>query len=220
MAVSTHFIPIDIRQYMLDSSLREHPVLEQCRINTASMSTAGMQISPEQGQFMAFLVRMLGAKKCLEVGVFTGYSSTVVAMALPEDGRIIGIDTNTSWTQRAKHTWEHAGVEDKIELILERADLALHDLIESGQANTFDFVFIDADKKNYDTYYEQCLQLVRPGGVIALDNMLYGGQVLDDQCDDDNTAAIKALNKKLPTDERVELTFVPIGDGLVLLSKK
>lgn len=220
MSISTNTLNDDLRQYLLDVSLREHPALALCREQTAGMSTAGMQISPEQGQFMAMMLRMLGAKRVLEVGVFTGYSSTVMALALPEDGQVVGIDTNKNWTARAKRIWAEAGVENKIQLILERADLALHDLVEAGEANQFDFVFIDADKKSYETYFELCLKLVRPGGVIALDNAFMGGQVLDEGFDDDNTVAVRALNQKLKSDPRVEVSFVPIGDGLYLAYKR
>lgn len=220
MAISTNTLNNDVRDYLLAVSLREHPALAKCREQTASMSTAGMQISPEQGQFMAMLLRMLNAKRVLEVGVFTGYSSTVMALALPEDGCVVGIDTNKSWTARAKKTWAEARVTNKIQLVLERADLALQDLLDAGEENQFDFVFIDADKKSYDTYFELCMQLVRPGGVIALDNAFMGGQVLDEAYDDANTVAVRALNNKLKTDPRVEVSFVPIGDGLYLAFKR
>lgn len=219
MSISTFFIPDQLREYMLATSVREHPALLHCRERTSRMSTAGMQISPEQGQFMALLMKLIGAKKTLEIGVFTGYSSTAVALALPDDGKLIAIDSNFEWTNLARKFWQEAGVENKIELILERADLALYDLIEAGETGSFDFIFIDADKKNYDQYYEQALKLIRPGGLIALDNALMGGGVFDSDITDENTLAVRALNEKLLQDDRVDISLLPIGDGLFLCCK-
>lgn len=219
MSISTFFIPDALREYILATSVREHPALAHCRERTARMSTAGMQISPEQGQFMALLVKLIGAKKTLEIGVFTGYSSTAVALALADDAKLIGIDSNFEWTNLARKFWQEAGVEHKIKLIQEKAEPALAKLLEAGEAKSFDFIFIDADKKNYDLYYEQALKLLRPGGLIALDNALMGGGVFDPAVVDENTVAVRALNEKLLQDDRVDSSLLPIGDGLYLCRK-
>jgi predicted O-methyltransferase YrrM len=178
-----------------------------------------MQIAPEQGQFMALLIQLMGAKKTLEVGVFTGYSSLAVALALPSDGKIIACDTNEEYTAIARHYWQKAGVADKIDLRIAPALDTLDELIAQGQANTFDFAFIDADKSNYDNYYERALQLVRPGGLIAIDNVLWGGKVADRNVQDNRTKAIRELNQKLHQDKRVTISLVPIADGLTLARK-
>ncbi len=206
--------------YLLSVSLREPEILEKLRQETASHPRSGMQISPEQGQFMRLLVELIGAKKTLEVGVFTGYSSLSVALALPADGKIIACDVSEEFTAIARRYWQEAGVADKISLRLAPALETLDQLLATGQAETFDFAFIDADKENYDGYYERSLQLVRPGGLIAIDNVLWSGQVADSLNQDESTQAIRALNEKLHYDERVTLSLIPIADGLTLAIKR
>jgi predicted O-methyltransferase YrrM len=179
-----------------------------------------MQIAPEQGQFMALLVQLLGAKKTLEVGVFTGYSSLVVALALPPEGQIVACDHSEEFTAIARRYWQQAGVAHKIHLHIAPALETLDQLLATGEAETFDFAFIDADKSNYDNYYERSLQLVRPGGLIAIDNVLWSGRVADPQIQDNRTKKIRAFNEKLLQDQRVSLSLVPIGDGLTLALKK
>ncbi|MBW2467038.1 MAG: class I SAM-dependent methyltransferase, partial [Deltaproteobacteria bacterium] len=199
-------------------SLREPDVLRELRRETAQDENANMQISPEQGQFMALLVKMLGAKRTLDIGVYTGYSALSIGLALPEDGRVIACDVSREWTDIAKHYWKKAGVEDKIELYLAPARKTLKDLVVK-MAHSFDFAFIDADKSSYDAYYEYCLQLIRPGGLIAIDNVLWDGAVADATKDDADTEAIRALNQKIHKDTRVEISLVPIADGLTLARK-
>ncbi len=220
--MSTQTIGLDhqLYNYLLSTSLREPEILQKLRHETASLPQSRMQISPEQGQFMGLLVQLIGAKKTLEVGVFTGYSSLSVALALPEDGKIIAADVSEEFTAVARRYWQKAGVADKIDLRLAPALETLDNLLASGQAETFDFAFIDADKENYDGYYERTLQLIRPGGLIAIDNVLWSGRVADPQIQDENTQIIRNLNKKLHQDERVTLSLLPIGDGLTLALKR
>ena len=206
-------------QYILDVSLREHPVLAELREVTRSQPRAGMQISPEQGQFMAMLVKLIGARQTLEIGVFTGYSALATALALPPDGRIIACDVNAEFTDIGRRHWEKAGVADKIDLRLAPAIDTLDALIAEGRSGSFDFAFIDADKTNYDNYYERCLQLLRVGGLIAIDNVLWDGDVAHPAQDAD-TAALQALNIKLHADERVDLSLLTIADGLTLARKR
>lgn len=206
--------------YLLSVSLHEPEVLQQLRQETARHPEAIMQIAPEQGQFMALLVQLLGATKTLEVGVFTGYSSLSVALALPPDGKIVACDVNLEYTEIARRYWHQAGVADKIDLRLAPALQTLDRLLADGQAETFDFAFIDADKQNYEKYYERSLQLVRPGGLIAIDNVLWFGRVTDPQSHDSSTLAIRAFNQKLHHDSRVTLSLVPIADGLTLALKR
>lgn len=206
--------------YLLSNSLREPAVLKDLRQETASHPMSQMQISPEQGQFMALLVQLMGAKKTLEVGVFTGYSSLAVALALPSDGKVIACDVSEEYTAIARRYWEKAGVAHKIDLHIAPALETLDRLLAEGQANTFDFAFIDADKSNYDGYYERSLQLVRPAGLIAIDNVLWSGDVAEPAVKDNRTEKIRALNRKLHTDERVSLSLVPIADGLTLALKR
>lgn len=206
--------------YLLSVSLRESEILQQLRHETNNHSLATMQIAPEQGQFMALLVQLLGATKTLEVGVFTGYSSLCVALALPPNGKIIVCDVSEEYTGIARRYWQKAGVADKIDLRIAPALETLDRLLEDGQAETFDFAFIDADKVNYDAYYERSLQLIRSGGLIAIDNVLWGGQVADSQVQNSSTVAIRALNEKLHHDQRITLSLVPIADGLTLALKR
>jgi caffeoyl-CoA O-methyltransferase len=184
------------------------------------MEEAGMQIGPDQGQFMGFLVKSIGAKKCLEVGVFTGYSSTAVAMALPDDGKFVACDVSEEFTSVAKRYWSLAGVESKVDLRLGTAVETLDSLIAGGESGTFDFAFIDADKPNYIAYYERVLPLLRKGGLLAADNVLWSGKVADLNELDENTAAIRQFNEHLHGDERIDLCLVPIGDGLTLARKR
>jgi predicted O-methyltransferase YrrM len=214
--------PIDppLWDYIRNVSLREHDVLRRLREATASHPHVSCQIAPEQGQFMQLLMHLIGAKRTIEVGVFTGYSSTAVALALPDDGKIVACDVNKDWTGMARKFWREAGVEKKIDLHLGPATETLDKLLAEGQAGKFDFAFIDADKENYDAYYECALQLVRRGGLIGIDNVIWHGRVIDPEAEDPDTKAIRALNQKLHTDERVWLSLVPIGDGLTLACKR
>jgi caffeoyl-CoA O-methyltransferase len=202
-------------EYVIDTGVRETPVQKELRELTRKLPHGGMQIGPEQAALMQMLVRLMGARRCLEIGTFTGYSSLSVALALPEDGRIICCDTSEEWTAIARKHWKKAGVEKKIELHLGAALETLHKL-----GGEFDFAFIDADKPNYDRYYERCLELIRPGGLIAIDNTLWSGEVLKARTRDADTLALQALNKKLAKDERVDIALVPIGDGLTLARKR
>jgi caffeoyl-CoA O-methyltransferase len=206
--------------YLLSVSLREPEILLQLREETARLPNARMQISPEQGQFMALLVQLLGATKTLEIGVFTGYSSLCVALALPPNGKIVACDVSEEYTAVARRYWEAGGVAHKIDLRVAPALETLDELLAAGQAETFDFSFIDADKGNYEGYYERSLQLVRPGGLIAVDNVLWSGRVADSQNQDSSTKTIRAFNEKLHHDERVTLSLVPIADGLTLARKR
>jgi len=219
MSNKTLCVTPQLYEYMLSVSLREPEVLHRLRLETGQVENANMQISPEQGQFMALLVKMLGAKRTLDIGVYTGYSSLCIALALPEGGRVIACDINREWTGIAKRYWSQAGVQDRIDLRIAPALKTLATLIEE-EPESFDFAFIDADKVNYDTYYEYCLKLVRCGGLIAIDNVLWDGAVADDSVNDAETAAIRALNKKIHADSRVEISLVPIADGLALARKK
>lgn len=214
-AVAEHFT-----KYIQSISLREPDFLKRLRDETSRLPEGRMQISPEQGQFMQVLIRTLSAKLTLEVGVFTGYSSISVALALPENGKVIACDVSAEYTSIARRYWREAGVEHKIDLRLAPAVETLNGLLAQGKSGAFDFTFIDADKENYDRYYESALRLLRPGGVIAIDNVLWHGRVLDDSVQDRDTRAIRALNEKLHADERVWLSVLPIGDGVTLACKR
>ncbi len=205
--------------YILQVSLRESPVLQALRAETARMPQANMQIAPEQGQFMQMLVMLCGARRVIEVGVFTGYSSLAMAQALPADGELLACDVSEQFTAIAREYWQRAG-ETRIDLRIGPAGDTLAALIEHGQSGSWDLAFIDADKTGYAGYYEQCLELLRPGGLIALDNTLWGGAVVDAQRDDEDTRAIRALNLRLLDDSRIDLSLVPIGDGLTLARKR
>jgi predicted O-methyltransferase YrrM len=202
--------------YLNEVSVREPEVLKKLREETGRLPAAGMQIGPEQGQFMALLVRLIGARRCLEIGTFTGYSSLAVALALPDDGRILCCDVSEEYTAVARRYWAMAGVAAKIELRLAPAGETLEKLLADGERGRFDFAFIDADKANYDSYYEAALQLVRKGGLIAIDNVLWSGAVADPARSDPDTAALKALNRKLHDDQRIDLSMLPLGDGVTL----
>jgi caffeoyl-CoA O-methyltransferase len=199
--------------------LREAPILVRLREETARNPHAGLQVSPEQGQFLALLARLVGAKQTLEVGTFTGYSSLCVAMALPEDGRIVACDVSEEWTSVARRYWKEAGVENQIDLRLGPAIGTLRRLIEEGRGNTFDFAFIDADKANYQAYFDCAVELVRSGGLIVIDNVLWHGKVIAPEAQDRDTLAVREFNRKLHADRRVEISLAPIGDGLTLARK-
>ena len=205
--------------YVLAHSLREHPAQTALREATRSHERASMQISPEQGQFMALLVKLMGARNTIEIGVFTGYSALSVALALPPGGRVLACDISDEYTRVGKPFWEQAGVADKIDLVLAPALDTLDARLRDGEAELYDFAFIDADKVGYDGYYERCLQLVRAGGLLVFDNTLRNGEVLQRALNDD-TAALQALNIKLHHDERVDLSLLPLGDGLTLARKR
>jgi len=210
----------EVYDYLLRVSLREPDVLRELREETADLERSEMQIGPEQGQLMALLVELIGARRTLEIGTFTGYSALAVALALPRDGRVIACDVSEEWTGVGRRYWKKAGVAEKIDLRFGPAVETLEGLLASGQRDQFDFAFIDADKANYDAYYELCLQLVRPGGLIAVDNVLWSGKVADASVTDADTEAIRRLNAKLVADERVTLSLVPIGDGLTLARRR
>ena len=207
-------------EYMTDVSLRESPLLLALREETSELTQRAMQISPEQGQFMALLARLTGARRCLEVGVFTGYSSLVTALALPDNGSIVACDVSEEWTAVARRYWREAGVAHKIELRLAPATETLDDLLAQGRAGTFDFAFIDADKTNYLAYYERTLALLRTGGLALVDNTLWSGRVADPEVADADTVALRHFNEVLHRDERVDLSLLPMGDGLTVVRKR
>jgi predicted O-methyltransferase YrrM len=207
-------------QYVLNVSVREHAVLKALREATAKLPLSIMQIAPEQAQFMQFLLRTLNAKKVLELGTFTGYSALAMALALPDDGRIITCDINPEWTDKAKPFWEQAHQAHKIKLKLGKALDTLNHLIENNHAGTFDFIFIDADKTNYLNYYECALQLISPKGVIAIDNVLWSGQIINPDDTRAQTKAIQDLNLHIKTDQRVDISLLPLADGLFLIRKR
>ncbi|WP_425516587.1 class I SAM-dependent methyltransferase [Rickettsiella endosymbiont of Dermanyssus gallinae] len=220
MSSKTLNLTPSLYDYMLSVSLREPAILKSLREETAKLSSSVMQISPEQGQFMALLIGLMGAKKTLEIGVYTGYSSLAVALALPENGQIIACDLSTETSAIAKRFWVKAGVEQKIDLKLAPALQTLDQLIEQGASNTFDFAFIDADKCNYANYYERSLTLVRPGGLILIDNVLWSGRVADPKDHDKQTEAIRQLNTMIYHDQRVNMSLLPLGDGITLIQKR
>ena len=219
MSRTTIALTTELYQYILDVSLREPPVMRRLREETALHPEGKMQIAPDQGQFMALLARLAGAKKALEVGVFTGYSSLAVALAMPHDGLIVACDVNAAFTNVAQRYWNEAGVAHKIDLRLAPATESLAHLVADGQEGTFDLAFIDADKEAYDTYYEYTLRLLRPGGLVLIDNVLRKGAVAGPPSANSATAAIQRLNAKLHRDTRIHLSLVPIGDGLTLAWK-
>jgi caffeoyl-CoA O-methyltransferase len=205
-----------LHAYLVEVGVREHEVLRRLREETAALPESRMQIAPEEGAFLALLVRILGARKILEIGTFTGYSSTAMALALPADGRIICCDLSREWTDVARRAWADAGVADRIDLRLGPALESLEQLFAAGEEGSFDLAFIDADKANYSGYYEGALRLVRQGGVIAIDNVLWSGRVADPDANDEDTNAIRALNDDIAADERVDIAMLPLADGLTL----
>ena len=211
----------ELAAYLRAVAVREPPVLARLREETqSSVRAAVMQITPEQGAFMRMLTGLLGARRVIEIGVYTGYSSISMALGMPADGRITACDTSAEWTEIARRYWREAGVDDKIDLHLRPALETLDALLADGAAGTYDFAFIDADKTNYDNYYERCIRLLRSGGMIGIDNVLWGGHVVDASDTDESTEAIRALNRKIHGDERVEVCMLPIGDGLTLARKR
>ncbi len=219
MSNETLALTPELYRYLRNQSLREGELLRALREETARHPRHAMQIAPEEGQFLAFLVRLIGARRCLEIGVFTGYSSLAVALALPADGRLTALDVNEEYTAVARRYWRAAGVEDRIDLRLGKARDQLAALLRS-EAGCYDWVFIDADKANYRHYYEASLTLLRPGGLIAIDNVLWGGAVANPTDETEDTRAIRELNAALLGDRRVDLTLVPIGDGVTLVRKR
>ena len=205
--------------YLLANSLRDDEILAALRDETAQLAESNMQIAPEQGQFMALLVNLIRAKQIIEIGTFTGYSSLCMARALPTDGRLICCDLSEQWTHTAQRYWQQAGVAEKIELRIGPAADTLQQLLDQGFANSFHMVFIDADKTGYDQYYELCLQLVASNGLILFDNMLWNGRVADASNQDEDTKALRRLNEKLHKDQRIELSLLPMADGLTLARK-
>lgn len=220
MSNKTFTLSDELYEYLTRVSLRERPILARLRRETAADPKSCMQISPEQGQFMMLLVKLLGAKRCLEVGVFTGYSSLCVALALPDDGRLLACDVDEQWTSVARRYWKEAGVGEKIELRLAPALATLEGELAAGRAGSYDFAFIDADKGNYVDYYERCLKLLRPGGLIAVDNVLWSGRVADPSDQSADTLAIRAFNSHVQGDERVDLSLIPISDGITICRKR
>jgi len=220
--MSSRTIPMTDRlyDYLLKVSLREPPLLAALRAETAKLPMAGMQISPEQGQFMALLAELIGARRAIEVGTFTGYSALCVAQALPPDGKLIACDISEEFTSVARRYWAKSGIADRIDLRLAPALDTLRSLLAGGGGGSFDFAFIDADKTQYDAYYEAILKLLRPGGLITIDNVLWSGAVADGRKRDADTVALRALNEKLKTDKRITLSMLPIGDGLTLARKR
>ena len=209
-----------LHDYLLKVSLREDKVLKRLRVETQKMPRGKLQICPEQGQFMAFLAESIGAKRCFEIGTFTGYSACVVAMALPPRGKLIACDVSEEYTAVARRYWREAGVDKKIDLRIAPAIHTLDALLKNNQAGKFDFGFIDADKPNYDGYYERSLKLLRKGGLLLIDNVLWGGSVIDKSDRDLSTRCLRALNKKIHDDKRVSISMIAIGDGLTLARKR
>lgn len=220
--MSNRTLPLDERlyEYLLGVSLRESELLRELRERTAQLEEHSMQIAPEQGQFMALLVRLMGARRCIEVGVFTGYSSLACAEALGPDGYLLACDINAEWTAIARAFWQRGGVAERIDLRLAPALETLDAELAAGNADSFDFAFIDADKESYPEYYERCLQLLKPGGLLLVDNVLWSGDVARPEVSDPDTAAIRRFNKQLHGDPRVDLSLVPIADGLTLARKR
>jgi predicted O-methyltransferase YrrM len=218
MSARSFLVPDNIYGYIMKTTLREQPVQRELRERTAAMPQARMQTGPDQLQFLQLLVRMIGACRCIEVGVYTGASALAVALALPDDGSIVACDVSEEYTAVAREFWQRAGVAGKIELHLAPAAETLNALLV--QRGGYDFAYIDADKANYDAYYELVLQLLRPGGVIAVDNVLWGGAVADRSEQDADTAALRKLNEKIGRDERVDASLLTVGDGLTLARKR
>ena len=220
MSVRTVLLPEDVYQYLQASSVREPEVLRRLREVTAPRAESEMQISPEQGQFMALLVRLIGAVRCIEVGTYTGYSALAVALALPQNGKIVACDVSDEWTSVGRPFWREAGVESRIDLRIQPALKTLDELLAAGEQGSYDFAFIDADKGNYYAYFERLLQLVRTGGLIGVDNTLAVSGTTINRKDGPVFQVLRAFNERLHHDERVDLSMVPIGEGLTLLRKR
>jgi predicted O-methyltransferase YrrM len=220
VSTRSFFLPDEVQRYILDTTLRDMPVLAALRDETAQLPQARMQTGADQVQFLQLLVRLIAAKRCIEIGVFTGYSALGVALALPDDGTIVACDVNQDYAAIAHRYWQQAGVMRKIDFRLGPATQTLDALIRTGHAATFDFAYIDADKTAYDAYYERCLVLLRSNGVMTIDNVLWGGDVAKEDSSDDDTVALRNLNRKIGCDERVDATLLPIGDGLMVVRKR
>jgi predicted O-methyltransferase YrrM len=219
MTKQTWGLDASLYDYYQAIAFREPDILKELRQATSQLPMANMQIAPEQGQFMALLVQLTGARKILEIGVFTGYSSLALALALPPQGRVLGYEISAEYAAIARQFWQKAGVSEKIDVLLGPAVTSLEQLLANGEQESFDLAFIDANKSDYDQYYELSLQLVRPGGLILIDNVLWYGKVADETVQDKATQSIRNLNAKLHQDPRISLSLVPIGDGLTLALK-
>lgn len=220
MSNKTIGISDELAAYVREVGTREPAVLARLREETMSLPQHNMQVAPEQGAFLALLAELTGARRCIEVGTFTGYSSLSVALALPDDGRLVCCDVSEEWTAVARRYWAEAGVADKVDLRIAPAVETLDAMVAGGEESTYDFAFVDADKAGYAVYYERLLTLLRPGGLIAFDNVLWSGKVADESVDDPDTSALRALNAALRTDERVSMVLLPVGDGLTLARKR
>jgi len=220
MSRISKFLDPGIARYINEVSIREPEIAAKLRAETALLSEANMQIAPEQGQLMQVMLQLVNARRCIEIGVFTGYSGLMTALVLPNDGELIACDVSEEWTNIARKYWKQAGVEGKIKLRLQPALDTLQALLDAGEQGMFDFAFIDADKENYDAYFEACFQLVRPGGLIMLDNMLWSGNVAVETVNDADTVALRNLNRKLHKDQRVSISLLPMADGITLAVKK
>lgn len=220
MTKTTIGLSDELAAYVHVHGTREPAVLGRLREETATLPQHRMQVPPEQGAFLALLVELMGARRCVEVGTFTGYSSTAVALALPPDGRLVCCDVSEEWTSIARRYWAEAGVADKVDLRIGPAVDTLDQLLDDGGEDSFDLGFVDADKVGYDAYYERLLRLVRPGGLIVFDNTLWGGDVLDEDSEDKDTRALQALNLKLADDERITLCLLPVADGVTLARRR
>ncbi len=222
MSNETLMLTPQVYDYLVRQGVREPSVLRDLREATARQAgaAAGMQIAPEQGAFMAMLVSLIGARKTLDVGVFTGYSAAAVALALPDDGTVVACDISDKWSGLAREYWDKAGVADKIDLRIAPATQTMDALVDASESGTFDFIFLDAEKTEYEAYYKRALVLARPGGLIAVDNVLWSGRVADDTVMDADTVAIRVFNEMVRHDDRVTLSMVPIADGLTLVQKK
>jgi len=220
MSIRSIGLSEELHNYLLSVSAQPDPLFERLRDETLRTVGFNMQISQEQAQFMSFVLKLMNVKAALEIGTFTGYSALAIARALPADGQLVACDVSTEWTSIARSYWKEAGVDEKIELKIAPALNTLDNMIDSGQSGTFGFAFIDADKSNYVDYYEKCLQLLYPGGVVCVDNTLWGGAVADADVQDEDTMGIRAVNKRMFEDDRVNSTLIPIGDGLHMAHKK
>ncbi|MBV8636956.1 MAG: class I SAM-dependent methyltransferase [Candidatus Eremiobacteraeota bacterium] len=219
MTARSAFLDERVQEYIVEATVDEHPVLARLRAETAPMPGAGMQIGADQGRFMQFLAQTIGARRYVEVGVFTGYSSLAMALALPADGKILACDINESYTAIARRYWREAGVEAKIDLRVGPAVQTLDEALRS-EPESYDLAFIDADKESVDAYYERCLGLLRTGGIIMIDNVLWSGRVADPSENDEDTTALRAINAKASHDSRVDAVLLSIGDGLLLARKR
>ena len=220
MSAKTILMDDQLLEYLRQNAVREPKVLQELREETQQLPNARMQISSEQGQLMAMLVKLVNARKIVEVGTFTGYSSTVMALVMPPEGRLVACDVSEEYTQIARKFWQKAGVDEQIQLILGKAKESLKQLLQADGQESFDLAFIDADKTAYTEYYEYCLKLIQPGGLILVDNVLWGGQVADSSNHDMDTEALRAFNAALSSDQRIDLCMVPIGDGLTIARKR